>query len=134
MDLLNLEKLLDNSGKSKDYIEGVCGLPNYALTRWLRGGVPSSKNLSKLADYFNVSIDYLVGREKPEPDVELLRDPKVRWMAESYAKLDNRRKERALVYMQDALEFTEMSQEMKQEERTERLDNLASSSNKRKQM
>ena len=44
------------------------GFSNGIISRWKTGEVvPSFDNLIKLADYFGVSIDYLVGRtDKPE--------------------------------------------------------------------
>jgi len=44
------------------------GIPNGMVNRWKNGVVmPSVENLIKLADYFGVSTDYLLGRtDKPE--------------------------------------------------------------------
>ncbi|MCL2343500.1 MAG: helix-turn-helix domain-containing protein [Firmicutes bacterium] len=44
------------------------GLPNGTISKW-RNGIqyPSIESLVRLADYFNVSTDYLLGRtDKPE--------------------------------------------------------------------
>jgi repressor LexA len=39
------------------------GISNGLITGWTQGGkTPSGENLTKLADYFDVSIDYLLGR------------------------------------------------------------------------
>lgn len=37
-------------------------LPESSMYAWKRGTVPNLNNLIKIADYFNVSIDYLIGR------------------------------------------------------------------------
>lgn len=38
------------------------------LSRWKKGGEPRGNTLSKLADYFHVSTDYLLGRtDDPSP-------------------------------------------------------------------
>ncbi|MCL2077819.1 MAG: helix-turn-helix transcriptional regulator [Oscillospiraceae bacterium] len=44
------------------------GISNGLITGWTKGGtIPSGENLIKLADYFNISVDYLLGRtENPE--------------------------------------------------------------------
>jgi len=44
------------------------GISNGLITGWTQGGkIPSGENLRKIADYFNVSIDYLLGRtDNPE--------------------------------------------------------------------
>lgn len=36
------------------------GLNNSSPTAWKRGAIPNSKTLQKLADYFGVSVDYLL--------------------------------------------------------------------------
>ena len=49
-------------------IEKDIGMPNRLIGYYRTGERdPSSKNLLKLAEYFDVSVDYLLGRtEKPE--------------------------------------------------------------------
>lgn len=41
------------------------------LSKWKAGGIPRSDTITKLADYFGVSTDYLLGRTE------------IRWMARS---------------------------------------------------
>ncbi|ATH60213.1 helix-turn-helix domain-containing protein [Staphylococcus nepalensis] len=43
-------------------LEKETGLSNGQIARWIVSS-PSVENASKVADYFNVSIDYLVGKE-----------------------------------------------------------------------
>lgn len=53
------------------------GLSNAAATHWKNGTVPNGGVLSQLADYFHVSVDYLLGRtENPRPagDSETVSD------------------------------------------------------------
>ncbi len=41
------------------------------LSKWKAGGIPKGDTLSKLADYFHVSTDYLLGRtDDPRPVAE----------------------------------------------------------------
>ncbi|WP_247918170.1 helix-turn-helix domain-containing protein [Streptococcus oralis] len=44
-----------------------------SYAQWEKGlRKPSAENLQKLADYFNVSTDYLLGKtDIPEPDLEI---------------------------------------------------------------
>ena len=44
-----------------------------SYAQWEKGlRKPSAENLQKLADYFNVSADYLLGKtDIPEPDLEI---------------------------------------------------------------
>lgn len=40
------------------------GFQKSVVTRWKNGMTPRDANLRKIADYFNVSVDYLLGNEK----------------------------------------------------------------------
>lgn len=73
-------------------LERKCGLANATIRRW--GNVsPSAENLAKVADYFGVSIDYLLGRERYQPSDQ----------AQEYAKqfdeLPEEKKQLAMAYM-----------------------------------
>lgn len=48
------------------------GLSPSKGTQWKSGTMPSSKNLTKIANYFDVSIDYLLGNDdiKKRPTLE----------------------------------------------------------------
>ena len=41
-----------------------------SVTKWKNGAIPSGATLKKLADYFNVSVDFLIGNETDEPKAE----------------------------------------------------------------
>lgn len=41
------------------------GISHGSITKWKQGAVPSAPSLQKIADFFNVSVDYLLGKEKP---------------------------------------------------------------------
>lgn len=42
------------------------GLNNSISTAWKRGTIPNGNTLQKLADYFGVTVDYLLGNETKE--------------------------------------------------------------------
>jgi transcriptional regulator with XRE-family HTH domain len=42
------------------------GISKTSVTRWKNGAVPNAVILEKLASYFNVSTDYLLGNEQKE--------------------------------------------------------------------
>ena len=50
------------------------GLSNAAPTSWRKGAEPKQGTLEKISEYFNVSVDYLLGKEhkkeKPTPKSE----------------------------------------------------------------
>lgn len=48
------------------------GIASGNITNWKKGKIPSGTNLAKIADYFGVSVDYLLGKEeKPVVSEEL---------------------------------------------------------------
>ena len=58
------ELLKDNNMYQNDLAQHV-GYTTQAISRWCRGETePDLKTLKKIANFFNVSIDYLVGNEK----------------------------------------------------------------------
>ena len=58
-----LKKMRERQRKSRRVLSELCGLPPDAVRRYERGEAkPSMDALIKLADYFEVSIDYLIGR------------------------------------------------------------------------
>ena len=46
------------------------GLSSGAVTSWKNGKVPHHSTLLKIADYFNVSVDYLLTGQKETPTAE----------------------------------------------------------------
>ena len=70
--MTTLEKvfsLLKTTNKGDYVIEREIGLKRGCIANWrLDRGKPSADALTKIADYFNVSVDYLLGRtESPNP-------------------------------------------------------------------
>lgn len=61
-------KLLQSRNMSAYKLSFDIHIPQSSISYWKRGlKAPTAENLITLADYFNVSIDYLVGRtDKPE--------------------------------------------------------------------
>ena len=58
-----LQRLRQRQRKSRIVVSELCGLPSDAIRRYERGEAkPSMDALIKLADYFDVSLDYLTGR------------------------------------------------------------------------
>ena len=73
--MADLFGLVQNLCKSKNItiaaLERECGFGNGTIKKW-GNATPSGDRLSKVADYFNVSVDYLLGRElsaKDEKDI-----------------------------------------------------------------
>jgi len=70
-----LKLLCDNHGISVNDLEDRIGIGKNSLYSWKKN-TPKGTNLLKVADYFNVSTDYLLGRtdnpsiDKSEPEDE----------------------------------------------------------------
>lgn len=73
---------------------------NYAtINCWLSGQSDFfNEKIDKLADYFNVSTDYLLGREK---DTASVTDAGLKQIMDSYATLNTAGKAKAVDYMKD---------------------------------
>ncbi|PWM55142.1 MAG: transcriptional regulator [Oscillospiraceae bacterium] len=68
-----IEVLLAEKGVQKKTFLAELGLSKNSFVNWRdRGTVPSGATLQKIADYFGVSVDYLLGKtdqkEKPAED------------------------------------------------------------------
>lgn len=58
-----LRELREREGKSRSVISQLCGLSDSAIRRYERGKIkPNIDSVVAIADYFHVSVDYLLGR------------------------------------------------------------------------
>ena len=58
-----LQRLREKERKSRIVLSQLCGLPDTAIQKYERGETkPNMDSLIAIANYFHVSIDYLVGR------------------------------------------------------------------------
>lgn len=58
----NILDLCAERGISPNALCSAIGLSNATATHWKKGSIPHGTTLKKIADYFNVSPDYLLGR------------------------------------------------------------------------
>ena len=58
-----LFELINSSGKKVYSISKEIGMPNSQIYKFLKGQSTTLINLVKLAEYFNCSVDYIIGRE-----------------------------------------------------------------------
>lgn len=64
---MRLKQLIQETGVSQRQVADAIGVTEPAMNHYINGRrEPDIATLIKLADYFDVSIDYLVGREVPE--------------------------------------------------------------------
>ena len=62
-------ELLDRSGKKTIDVARATGIPSSTFTDWKKGrSTPKQDKLQKIADYFGVSIEYLMTGKEPTID------------------------------------------------------------------
>lgn len=66
-----IRALANRKGMSLPVLESTLGLGNGTISRWSKSS-PNTDKLSKVADYFDVPIDYLLGRGDDVPDENFL--------------------------------------------------------------
>lgn len=63
MTIKNIKQLRINSNKTQEEIAKILNMPQSSYQHYENGrSEPNIEKLIKLADYYNVSLDYLVGR------------------------------------------------------------------------
>lgn len=86
---LRVKELCVERGISIAELEKKCGIGTKTINKWGTSS-PSVDKLERIADYFGVTVDYLIGREDHATDEdinELLSDPARRALLKSTAGL-----------------------------------------------
>ena len=60
----NFDALCTKSGKSKSEVTEAIGLTAKSCTGWKNGAVPRNGTLKKIADYFGITVEELMGTKK----------------------------------------------------------------------
>lgn len=60
----NFIKLCNKRGEPPTVVCKNLGLSNAAFSKWTDESVPRQATLMRIADYFGVTVDYLLGREE----------------------------------------------------------------------
>lgn len=68
------KKLCDERGTNPTAVALDMGISTSLTSRWKHGGKPRIETLNKIADYFGVSVSYLLG-VADDPDPVALIDP-----------------------------------------------------------
>lgn len=55
------ELCLQNNITPSNLVEKI-GIARGSVTKWKNGSIPQSSTLQKIADYFGVTVDYLLGK------------------------------------------------------------------------
>lgn len=92
-----LRDLCEERSMTVNELVKILDLSSGSPTAWKNGTVPRSATLSKLADYFGVTTDYLIGKEnKKAPTVsgerkDVLEEVDIAWYGD-YKELDEDQK------------------------------------------
>lgn len=90
--------LLEQSGESARKVEVNAGLSNASFQAWRNGrNKPSADAIIKLAKYFGVSTDYLLGSSETTAPISLTDEEKD--MLSLFNKLSPEDKQRAIGYL-----------------------------------
>ena len=66
-----LKDLRSQKGVNQDQAAEACNMSRVALARYETGTrVPRAENAARLADYYGVTVDYLLGRNDPHPPAQ----------------------------------------------------------------
>ncbi|MDR2833484.1 MAG: helix-turn-helix domain-containing protein, partial [Streptococcaceae bacterium] len=68
-----IKKLSDKRGISIQKLSSDLGFSDNLIYQW-KNSSPKADRLQKVADYFHVSVDYLLGRDEQEPKVYTEKD------------------------------------------------------------
>lgn len=67
-----IKSLLEKNNLTQKSLTDYLGINKNAFTNWLNGNNTSYiKHLPQIAEFFNVSTDYLLGREQKQDDIIL---------------------------------------------------------------
>lgn len=98
------EELCKKKGISKNKAALEIGLSNATPTKWKKHGLtPQGETLNKIAAYFGVSTDYLLGSDEkaPTPEGERgIEDPDIRMIARAGKKMTPEQRENLRKYAQ----------------------------------
>lgn len=80
-------QLCDLKSEKPTNVLKIIGASPGNLGNWKSGGAVKSDTLMKLSEHFNVSADYLLGREEPQVSAIPELDPTTQVLVEHFNKL-----------------------------------------------
>lgn len=67
----NYLRLCNSVGKTPSAVALEIGLTKPSVSRWKSGSMPTDATLKRIADYFGITVDELLGKEKQPTEGEL---------------------------------------------------------------
>lgn len=100
-----VKELIDQSNMTAKQLTVELGISNSSFTDWRKGkGSPSLDTVTKIADYFHVSIDYLVrGKEFSAPKQLDFSNPMDKELLDKFHNLTPELREKLLGYVDGML-------------------------------
>lgn len=97
--------LCENTNNTPNGIAKLLGISNSSCTQWKNGMLPKGDTLLKIAEFFNCSIDYLLGRTN-NPNVQVAtndrdsftQNPQSNVLLDIFDELDPTNQAKLLVY------------------------------------
>ena len=86
---------------TKTQLEHECGFSQNSINKWESRSYPAADKLLKVADYFGVSVDYLLGRDKVaeenailanKVDFDIAKNYGADYIEKIYKELDEKQK------------------------------------------
>ena len=85
-----MKSLMDENGVTLTSLAKETKIPKANLSNWMAGGNPNMKQLKKVADYFGVTLDYIVTGELPADPVTALLGSKIEVFSGKYEIIINK--------------------------------------------
>ena len=99
------ESLCFKFGKKPNPVGKELGISSGTISQWKNGSIPSGEKLIQIAEYFNVSVDYLLGRKDasvvPNDTTNKKLDEMSASLLDDFSKLETAEKARVIVMIDD---------------------------------
>lgn len=86
-----IKNMCDKEGISIAHLERETGISNGQIKRWAKSS-PSVENLKKVANYFNVSLEFLADDTTEPSDIEMSQDIRIMQRAAQNMSEEDRKK------------------------------------------
>lgn len=86
-----IKKMCNEEGISIAHLERETGISNGQIKRWAKSS-PSVENLKKVANYFNVSLEFLADDSTEASDIEMSQDIRIMQRAAQNMSEEDRKK------------------------------------------
>ncbi len=96
--------LCKTSDKSEAFVAKEIGASNSLTSKWKNGTLPSFKMLINIADYFDCSVDYLLGRETDDFASSGVISEQEKTLLNSFRQLNEQGREKCIDYLDDLID------------------------------